>query len=87
MTFQSILFEKAEDSLKKETVEAPVFFGDLNLDQIVEAVTAGREEYNLRPFFYTPLNDIDAIKYRQEITQDLENEILLQNITYIPEKN
>lgn len=26
MTFRSILFEKAEDSLNKETVEAPVYF-------------------------------------------------------------
>ena len=32
MTFQSILFEKTEDGLKKETLEAPIFFGDLNLD-------------------------------------------------------
>lgn len=80
MTFRSILFEKIEDSLKKETLEAPVFFGGLNLDQIVDAITAGGEEYNLKSFFYTPLNDIGAIKYRQEIAQDLENEILLENI-------
>ena len=80
MTFHSILFERTEDGTKKETPEEPVFFGDLNLDQIIDAITAGRQGYNLKPFFYTPLNDTDAIKYRQEIAQDLENEILLGNI-------
>src|SRR5207249_3501914 len=28
MTFHSILFERTEDSIKKETLEAPVFFVD-----------------------------------------------------------
>lgn len=50
MTFHSILFEKIEDIIKKETVKAPVFFVDLNLDQIIDAITAGRNEYNLKPF-------------------------------------
>ncbi len=80
MTFHSILFERPEDGTKEETVEAPAFFVDLNLDQIVDAITAGKETYNLKPLFYTSLNGIDAIKYRQEIAQDLENEILLENI-------
>jgi DNA mismatch repair ATPase MutS len=80
MVFHSILFEKTEASINKETPEAPVFFVDLNLDQIIDAITAGRQEYNLKPFFYTSLKDIDAIKYRQEIAQDLENGTLLENI-------
>ena len=86
MTFHSILFEKTEDSIKKETLEAPVFFVDLNLDQIIGAVTADRQEYNLKPFFYTPLNDADVIKYRQEIAQDLENGALLENIKSFAQK-
>ena len=61
MTFHSILFEATEDSNKRETHQAPVFFTDLNLDQIIDAITAGKEEYNLKPFFYTSLHDIDAI--------------------------
>jgi DNA mismatch repair ATPase MutS len=80
MTFHSILFEKANGNIEKETLEAPVFFVDLNLDQIIDAVTADKQEYNLKPFFYTPLNDIDTIKYRHEIFQDLENGKLFENI-------
>ncbi len=80
MTFHSILFEK-RDNTEKETFEAPVFFVDLHLDQIIDAVTSSRqEEYNLKPFFYSPLNDIDGIKYRQEIFRDLENKRLLEDI-------
>lgn len=82
MTFSSILFEKANDNktITKETIDAPDFFVDLNLDQIIDGITAGKEEYNLKPFFYTPLSNIDAIKYRHEIMRDLENETLFENI-------
>ena len=86
MTFHSILFERTEDSIKKETLEAPVFFVDLNLDQIIDAITAGKQEYNLKPFFYTSLNDIDAIKYRHEIMRDLENKTLFENIKSFAQK-
>ena len=80
MTFHSILYERMEDSAKKETPEAPAFFGDLNLDQIIDAITAGKKEYNLIPFFYTSLHEVDAIQYRHEILRDLENETLLERI-------
>jgi DNA mismatch repair ATPase MutS len=86
MTFHSILFEKTEDGIKKETLEAPVFFVDLNLDQIINAVTAGKQEYNLKPFFYTSLNDIDAIRYRHEIFRELENNNLFENIKSFAQK-
>lgn len=86
MTFQSILFKRTEDSMKKEILEAPTFFVDLNLDQIIDAVTAGRQEYNLKPFFYISLNDIDAIKYRHEIFRDLEDKNLFANIKSFAQK-
>jgi len=86
MTFHSILFERTEDNIKKETLEAPVFFVDLNLDQVIDAITTGRREYNLKPFFYTPLRDVDTIQYRHEIMQDLENETLLENIKSFAQK-
>jgi hypothetical protein len=80
MTFHSILFHRTEDRIKHETPEAPVFFADLHLDQIIDVITAGREEYHLKPFFYTSLHDLDAITYRHEIFRDLENPILLEKI-------
>lgn len=80
MTFHSILFHGTEDSRKREPLEAPVFFADLHLDQIIDAITAGREEYHLQPFFYGSLNDLGAITYRQDIFRDLENPILFEKI-------
>ena len=56
----------------------PEFFHDLQLDRIVDAVIAGREEYHLAPLFHTPLDDRDAISYRQEIMQEMETEVLRQ---------
>jgi DNA mismatch repair protein MutS len=86
MTFYSILFERTEESGKKETLEAPAFFVDLNLDQIIDAITADRQEYNLKPFFYTSLNDIDAITYRHEVMRDLENQVLFEHIQAFAQK-
>jgi len=80
MPFHSILFGKTEDGLHEEQRDAPAFFVDLNLDQIIDAVTAGKEEYDLKPFFYTPGDDADAIRYRHEIMRDLENETLFESI-------
>ncbi|MEW6621967.1 MAG: DNA mismatch repair protein MutS [Bacillota bacterium] len=84
--FHSILYEKAEDRITKETLEAPAFFTDLYLDQIIDKITSGKQEYNLKPFFYTSLHDIAAIKYRQEIMRDLENQNLLENIKSFTQK-
>ena len=79
MTFHRILFENPHD-VKKEMLDMPAFFVDLNLDQVIEAITAGKQEYNLKPFFYTPMHDIGEIEYRQEIMRDLENRTFMAHI-------
>jgi len=86
MTFHSILFKNTEDCLKSETVDAPDFFVDLNLDQIIDAITVSKQEYNLKPFFYTPLRNVEAILYRHEVMQDMEDETLMAHIKVFAEK-
>lgn len=73
-SFYSILYDDPDQEPLEETSNAPECFHDLNLDQIVAALTASREQYNLRPFLHAPLNDRTAILYRQQILQDLEDE-------------
>jgi len=86
MAFHSILFENTGDNIEKGTPEAPPFFIDLNLDQIVNAITEGKEEYNLKPFYYASLHNVDAIKNRQAIMRDLESETVLASIKSFAEK-
>ena len=80
-TFESILFRAAPETGVYEQLSAPEFFIDLNLDQIVAAITAGKEEYNLKPFFYLPLHDVDAITFRHEVMRDIEDDGVFGSIT------
>jgi hypothetical protein len=79
-TFCSILFESLGDRPPVEPLEAPNFFVDLNCDQIVDAIVAGREEYSLRPLFHACLRRVSAIEYRQEVFRDLESKPLLGQV-------
>jgi DNA mismatch repair protein MutS len=85
MTFQSILCRRIRPDIPTEQVEAPEFFHDLNIDQIVAAVT-GKDEYDLKPFFYRQLADVDEIVYRQQVMKDLESPRLFERIGAFAEK-
>jgi DNA mismatch repair ATPase MutS len=81
-TFHSILFERPDDRIGSDALKVPDFFGDLNCNQIVDSITGGKEyeEYNLKPFFYAPLRRIDAIKYRHEVMQDLDDPSIFERV-------
>jgi DNA mismatch repair protein MutS len=63
-----------------ETATQPEFFSDLHLDKIVAAITLGKDDYNLYPFFSRPIRDLRTIAYRHEVMRDLEHEDNLQMI-------
>jgi hypothetical protein len=76
LRFQSILFAGGEAGAG-ERVGQPDYFPDLRLDQIVAALTSGREEYDLATFFYQPLHEVEAVHYRHDVLRDLEQERVL----------
>jgi len=71
--FESILCEQPDSDPGEGELREPDFFADLNLDQVLAALTAGREEYDLAPFFYLPIYEAGAVAYRHEVLQDLES--------------
>jgi DNA mismatch repair protein MutS len=79
MMFYSILFPEPDPGAQV-TSEVPACFPDLNLDQIVDAITASKQEYDLKSFFYSPLKDAGAISYRHEILHDLDGRDVFESI-------
>ena len=86
MTFESILVPADYGPVPEESAATPAFFGDLNLDQIVAKVTAGKEEYRLEPFFYCALQDPNAVAFRQAIMRDLEDTAVLEALRSFAEQ-
>jgi DNA mismatch repair protein MutS len=86
VSLHSILFASDENTSTDTDNEAPEYFGDLNLDQVVEAITAGRDEYDLKPFFYRPLRRIEEIHYRQAVFHDLEDRSLFERVQEFAEE-
>lgn len=74
--FHSILFPDLVNETDVDSRGVLPFFRDLNLDQVLQALTSSREEYNLGPFFCLPLNDVESIAYRQEVMRDIEDQSL-----------
>lgn len=84
--FHSVLFTCAEDGARAEHAREPAFFRDLNLDQVIESITVGREEYDLTSLFYVPLRSVEAVNYRQEIFRDLEPQAVRDSIHSFAQK-
>lgn len=85
MVFQSILYR--EDENKDEfRVEQPDFFVDLNLDQVVKAITDPKKDYKLDSIFYNPLKKVINVTYRQDVFRDLQDQNMIRSIRIFSEK-
>ena len=80
--FPSLLFAEATAARGAgEQDEDRSFAPDLNLDQIVAAIAGDREERDLiTAVLFGHLHDADAVRYRQEVFQDLENPALFDQV-------
>jgi hypothetical protein len=79
-TFRSILFpggeSKASAAEPSYVREEPACFRDLGLDQIVDAATTARDEYDLAPMYQTPVRDAGIVEYRQQVYTDLTQSVV-----------
>ncbi|HBM75720.1 MAG TPA: DNA mismatch repair protein MutS [Clostridiaceae bacterium] len=80
MAYKSILYPEIRTDDVQNITEAPDYFSDLNLDQIIDYITAKRDEFDLKPLFYTALHSEDEILYRQEVMHDLEDQAMFDCI-------
>jgi DNA mismatch repair protein MutS len=76
--FQTILFPPGFEDARIEQRDQPACFIDLNLDQVVGAIVANRDEEVLRPIFYSTYRDGEVIRYRQAVFKDLERANVFQ---------
>lgn len=84
MHFKSILFNNNLYDI--ENIDEPLYFKDLNLDQVINVISSSKKEYKLKPYFLIPLKNQDLINYRIEIFKDLENESLVNSLEDFAEK-
>ena len=73
MAFFSILYPSSGLHGQPRNQEKPDFFSDLNLDQVFAPILKAKKRYELDSFFYSPLQDLDTSRYRQDIARELEN--------------
>jgi DNA mismatch repair protein MutS len=84
MPFRSVLFDRPDDrphDRPDRGADTPPFFTDLNLDQIQAGLTRGLEQYDLGPYFLTPLPDESAIAYRHQVFRDLRRDDVRDIVT------
>ncbi len=77
MTFHSILYDRSAPAVA-DMGATPECIRDLNIDQIIDAIVRGREEYDLAPFFLMPLATMEAVGYRHEVMRDLQEGAVLE---------
>lgn len=73
----SVLFPPGDPWFDAEARQPADMLRDLNLDQVIEAVASGKDEYELLPFLHNPVPrtaGVRAIEYRHEVFRDLERD-------------
>ena len=86
MAFHSILFDGLDIGAATTEPDPRDVFTDLRLDQVVASIIAGREAYDLAPFFHARLTDVDTIAYRHEVFRDLDDPALLGPVRSFAER-
>jgi DNA mismatch repair protein MutS len=86
MSFISILFKNEQDYIRAGKSSPPEFLTDLNLDQIIDSLTSGWEDYDLKKFYFFPLDDKETIRYRQDVFKDLERNEVYEHICSFGER-
>ena len=71
LSFTSILFDRA--AAEDPPSDPPSSFRDLLLNQAVQAIVEPWPGYDLEAHFFSPLQDEDTVRYRQEVFADLED--------------
>ncbi len=79
VSFRSILFSDGRP-VDEDVHERPDVLRDLNLDRIVDALTAKREAYDLLPFLQAPLRTVEEVEYRQQVLAELANDELAASV-------
>ncbi|WP_414040491.1 MutS-related protein [Acidithiobacillus sp. M4-SHS-6] len=76
----SLLFHDERPDLSGDSSE-PAYFHDLGLDQVINKLLEGREEYKLNEYFYCLPQDMETIQFRQAVMGDMGNETLYNNLS------
>lgn len=80
MVYQSILGMEKPEELNPGDISMPGFFYDLNLDQVVGDILEEHKLYDLKRYYYGPL-DRDAIEYRQGVLKDIDKPEVFDSIS------
>jgi DNA mismatch repair ATPase MutS len=78
--FHSILFDRPDVGRSLDEGTARELLADLRLDQVIDSIAVDGDEYQLRSLFLAPLDNVDSIKYRQDVFRDLEDPSLMAHI-------
>lgn len=68
----SVLFPSGTTAPDERDRQPPDLLRDLNLDQVIDAVVEGEDEYNLLPFLHEPASTVRTVEYRHDVFRELE---------------